>query len=138
MLGKEKEYHALKKKLEEVEHKLGEANAEVVEANRHGMPASKRNHVKLIFFQIEKLKERLAAGQSNAAKLYADIAALKLNSRRLYGTLHRAVNSVKEALQIYEGPKESEEIIASKRANLLNNLLQILNRAEMSEKERYL
>ncbi|KAK6635371.1 hypothetical protein RUM44_000622 [Polyplax serrata] len=109
-----KEYNEMKNKLEETEKKLNAANNE-----------------------IKELKDRLSAGQTNAAKLYADIAALKLNSRRLYGTLHRAVNAVKEALNIYDEPKQSDEIITSKRLDLLNNLLQILNRAEMSEKERY-
>lgn len=144
----------MKNKLEETEKKLNAANNEVFslgginckwlklknEPSSSIVTAGKvRNPIngKRLYFQIKELKDRLSAGQTNAAKLYADIAALKLNSRRLYGTLHRAVNAVKEALNIYDEPKQSDEIITSKRLDLLNNLLQILNRAEMSEKERY-
>ncbi|EEB15337.1 Centrosome protein, putative [Pediculus humanus corporis] len=117
-----KKYYKMEKYCQTLKNKLNETDDKLKEANG----------------EIKKLSERLSTGQTNAAKLYADIAALKLNSRRLYGILHRAVNAVKDALRIHETPEESEEIILSKRLALLNNLLQILNRAEMSEKERYL
>lgn len=78
----------------------------------------------------------MSDGQANAAKLYADVAALKLNSRRLYVILHKAVSAVKEAVRINEEPDLDEALIISKRDDLLSNLLQLLNRAEMSDKER--
>lgn len=60
-----------------------------------------------------------------------------MNSRRLTNTLHKAVTAVKEVLQLQEDAGELDEaLVLSSRSALLNNLLQLLNRAEMAEKER--
>lgn len=50
--------------------------------------------------------------------------------------MHKAVIAVKEAVRIHEEPELDEALIVSKRDDLLSNLLQLLNRAEMTEKER--
>lgn len=85
------------------------------------------------------VNKRYADGQSNAAKLYADVAALKVSGRRLYSLLHKAVTAVQEALRIKEesGLKDPA-LVSFRRDHLLLNLLELLNRATLAEKERYM
>jgi len=95
--------------------------------------------VRLFFiFQQKALNKRFADGQTNTAKLYADVTALKANGRRLHNLIQKAVGAIQEALKMKEDAGNADAaLISYRRDHLLINLLELINRSTGAERERY-
>jgi len=83
--------------------------------------------------QTAILEEKMQATEYERNRSVSKLLESNVQTYNLQKTLHAAVQSVKEALEVQTHPNSDDALNLSRRENLLNNLLQLLNTADLSD-----
>ncbi|GFG30919.1 hypothetical protein Cfor_03235 [Coptotermes formosanus] len=86
--------------------------------------------------QIAVLEEKLQATEYERNGSISKLLESNVQTYKLQKTLYAAVKSVKEALEVQTHPNSDDAFNLSRRENLLNNLLQLLNTADLPDFEK--
>jgi len=83
--------------------------------------------------QTAIIEEKMQATEYERNRSVSKLLESNVQTYNLQKTLHAAVQSVKEALEVQTHPNSDDAFNLSRRENLLNNLLQLLNTADLSD-----
>jgi len=86
--------------------------------------------------QITILEEKFQATEYEKNRSVSKLLESNVQTYNLQKILHATVQSVKEALEVQTHPNSDDAFNLSCRENLLNNLLQLLNTADLSDFEK--
>lgn len=83
--------------------------------------------------QTAIIEEKMQATEYERNRSVSKLLESNVQTYNLQKTLHATVQPVKEALEVQTHPNSDDAFNLSRRENLLNNLLQLLNTADLSD-----